>query len=55
MPGDVIDLPAAYEGEKWLEVAEPKHKAVAAPSKVEVAPEVTPVVSLSDKKLRKKA
>jgi len=53
LPGDVIDLPAAgYEGVTWLESLEEKHKVVAAPSKVEPAPETEPV---PEKKPRKKA
>jgi hypothetical protein len=36
VPGDVVDLPASYKGQKWLEVVDRK---VAAPM-VPVAPEV---------------
>lgn len=36
-PGDVVELPASYQTEKWLEPVEKKAKVVAAPSKVEPA------------------
>jgi hypothetical protein len=55
LPGDVIDLPAVYEGEKWLEKIEEKRQVVVPPAKVEPAPEIVPPAPLSEKKQRKKA
>jgi hypothetical protein len=55
LPGDLIDLPAAYEGEKWLEKLEEKRQVVAPPAKVEPAPQIAPVVPLPEKKQHKKA
>jgi hypothetical protein len=54
LPGDVVDLPASYKGEKWLEPVEPEKKVVAPPAKVEApsAPE-TAEVPLPQKKSRK--
>lgn len=37
LPGDIVDLPASYEGEAWLERVEPEPKVVAVPGKVEPA------------------
>lgn len=54
LPGDVVDLPASYKGEKWLEPVEKEPEPVAAPSKVEAAPEIKPEVPLEiPKKSRK--
>ena len=39
LPGDVIDLPQSYLGEKWLESVEAERKVIVPPAKVE------PVVS----------
>jgi hypothetical protein len=55
LPGDVVDLPAAYEGEKWLEKLEEKRQVVVPPAKVEPPREVVPVVPLPEKKPQKKA
>ena len=41
-PGEIIDLPASYKGERWLELVEPEKKVVVAASKVEPAPEALP-------------
>jgi hypothetical protein len=39
-PGDIVDLPATYRGEHWLEEIKAESKALSAsPSKVEPAPE----------------
>jgi len=54
LPGDIVDLPASYKGEKWLECLEPEKKVVAAPSKVEPAPEAKPEVPLESPKKSKK-
>jgi len=54
LPGDIVELPASYEGEKWLERAEDKPKLVAPPSKVESAPETVPAAPLPEKKPSKK-
>jgi hypothetical protein len=54
LPGDIVDLPASYKGEKWLEPVEEDPKPVAAESKVEPAPEpATPVPLESPKKSKK--
>jgi hypothetical protein len=38
-PGDIVDLPVSYLGEKWLKPIEEPKKAIAPPAKVEpVAP-----------------
>ena len=39
LPGDVVDLPASYDGEAWLERVEAEVKAVALPSVVEAPAE----------------
>jgi hypothetical protein len=57
LPGDIVDLPASYKGEKWLECLEclePEKKVVVLPSKVEPAPEVKPEVPLEVPKKSKK-
>lgn len=54
LPGDIVDLPASYKGEKWLECLEAEKKVVAAPSKVEPAPEAKPEVPLESPKKSKK-
>jgi len=60
LPGDIVDLPAMYKGEKWLESLEPERKIVVPPAKVEPVETPPTVVSeaaaapLSSKK-RKKA
>jgi len=55
LPGDIVDLPASYKGEKWLEPVEKEPKPIAAPSKVEPAPEPKPEVPLESPKKSKKA
>jgi hypothetical protein len=37
-PGDVVDLPATYKGEAWLEPLEHEKKVSAVPGKIEPAP-----------------
>ena len=57
LPGEVVDLPASYKGEKWLEPVEPEKKVVAAASKVEAPealPEAKPEVPLETPKKSKK-
>jgi len=54
LPGDIVDLPASYKGERWLEPVEKEPKPVAAPSKVEPAPETKPEVPLESPKKSKK-
>lgn len=57
LPGDIVDLPASYQGEAWLQKVEPESKPVAPPSSVEAPPEVAPETvskeSVSEKKSRK--
>ena len=55
LPGDIVDLPASYKGERWLEPVEKEPKPVAVPSKVEPAPEIKPEVPLESPKKSKKA
>lgn len=40
LPGDIIDLPASYKGEKWLQQVIADEPVVAAPTKVEQASSV---------------
>ena len=54
LPGDIVDLPASYKGEKWLEPVEQEIKPLAVPSKVEPAPEIKPEVPLEAPKSRRK-
>jgi hypothetical protein len=39
LPGDIVELPAKYEGENWLERVDPELKPVAPPAKVEAPSE----------------
>ena len=53
VPGDIVDLPASYLGEKWLEPLE-KEKAVKAPTaKIEKIEKSAEAVPLSSKKSKK--
>jgi len=50
VPGDIVDLPASYIGEKWLEPLE-KEKTLKAPAaKVEKPAEAVPLSSRKPKK-----
>ena len=50
VPGDIVDLPASYLGEKWLEPLE-KEKALKAPAaKVETPAEAVPLSTKKPKK-----
>ena len=50
VPGDVVDLPASYMGEKWLEPLE-KEKPVKAPTaKIEKPAEAVPLSTKKPKK-----
>jgi hypothetical protein len=53
LPGDVVELPASYNGERWLEPIEEEPKPVAPPSKVE--PPSEPETPLETTKKGKKA
>ena len=56
LPGDVIDLPQTYLGEKWLEAVEAERKVIVPPAKVEpvAAAEVAETeVDVASKKLRR--
>jgi hypothetical protein len=54
LPGDVVELPVTYKGEKWLEPVKEEPKPVAPPSKVEPAPVSEPdAVPLPGKKEKK--
>ena len=56
LPGEVVDLPASYEGESWLMRVDPEVVVAAVPGKVEpVAPvEAVPLEALK-RKTRKKS
>ena len=43
LPGEVVDLPASYEGESWLERVDPEVVVAAVPGKVEPVEPVAPV------------
>ena len=51
VPGDVVDLPMSYKGEKWLEVVGGKVAAAMVPveAKVEVPVEDVELVPLAEK------
>ena len=51
VPGDVVDLPASYKGQKWLEVVDRKVAAPMVPveAKVEVPTENVELVPLVEK------
>ena len=63
LPGEIVDLPATYEGESWLERVDKPAKVEVPPAKVErvlplqgntqEAPEVKPTVPFEAKKSRK--
>ena len=58
LPGDVVELPASYEGEKWLEHDSEldwihRNKVEVPISKVELAPETVPAAPLPEKKSKK--
>jgi hypothetical protein len=59
LPGEVVDLPASYDGESWLERVDPVPVVAAVPGRVEpvaaeqVAPEV-PLEASAGKRTRKK-
>ena len=55
LPGDIVDLPASYKGEAWLEPVEAEKKIKAAPSKVEAAtkPVAVPLEPSTPKKTKK--
>jgi hypothetical protein len=59
VPGDVVDLPASYDGEAWLERVEAEKKVAAVPGKVEpvepVEPVAVPLETPSQKRTRKKS
>ncbi len=42
-PGEVVDLPATYEGETWLERVDPVPVVAAVPGKIEPVAPVEPV------------
>jgi hypothetical protein len=54
-PGEIVELPATYEGESWLERVDKPTKVEAPPAKVEPIAEVKSEVTLEQpKKSRKK-
>jgi hypothetical protein len=56
VPGDVVDLPASYKGEAWLEPLEAEKKVKVAPSKVEAPaePVAVPLEAPAPKKSKAK-
>ena len=55
LPGEIVDLPATYEGESWLERVDKPSKVGVPPAKVEPIAEVKPEVPLEQPKKSRKA
>jgi hypothetical protein len=55
LPGDVVDLPSSYEGEAWLERAEPAPVVAAVPGKMEPVEPVAVPLGAPAKRTRKKS
>jgi len=59
LPGEVVDLPASYDGETWLMRVDPEVVVAAVPGKVEpvepVAPAETVPLEALKRKTRKKS
>jgi hypothetical protein len=59
LPGDIVELPASYEGEAWLERVDHVPVVAAVPGKVEpvepVEPVAIPLEDPSQKRTRKKS
>jgi hypothetical protein len=56
LPGDVVELPASYEGEAWLERVDPVPVVAAVPGKVEpVESAAVPLEVPLQKRTRKKS
>lgn len=57
LPGEVVDLPASYDGESWLERVDPEPKFKVSAAKVEVPaqPVAVPLEAAKPKKPRRKA
>jgi hypothetical protein len=53
LPGEVVDLPASYKGETWLQPVKAEPKAVVPPAKVE-APVVVPLEAEKPRKAKSK-
>ena len=45
VPGDVVDLPPSYEGERWLERVDPEVVVPAVPGKFEPIETIEPIVA----------
>jgi hypothetical protein len=54
LPGEIVDLPATYEGESWLERVDKHTKIELPPATVEPTLEVKPEVPLEQPKKSKK-
>ena len=54
LPGEIVDLPATYEGESWLERVDKPTKIEVPPAKVEPIAEVKPEVPFEQPKKLKK-
>jgi hypothetical protein len=52
-PGEIVDLPASYDGETWLERVEPTLKPVVPAAKVEAPTELVAVPLGSSKEPKK--
>ena len=55
LPGDIVELPASYDGESWLEHVDPVPVVAAVPGKVEqVEPAAVPLEAPTSVRTRKK-
>jgi hypothetical protein len=54
LPGEIVDLPATYEGESWLERVDKPAKVEVPPAKVEPIAEVNTEVPFEQPKKSKK-
>ena len=54
LPGEIVELPASYEGESWLERVDKPTKIEVPPAKVEPVAEVKVEVPLEQPKKSKK-
>jgi hypothetical protein len=52
LPGEVVDLPASYAGEAWLERVDPEVLVAAVPGKFEPIEAIEPVDAASKKRAR---
>ena len=48
IPGDIVNLPAVYDGERWLERVDPEVVVAAVPGKFEPIEAVEPIAAAED-------